>query len=133
MVKPIPMIAVADVVASSHWYQALLGCKSGHGGSEYDQIVSEGEVVLQLHQVDDDHPELGAPIGTPIGVALWFEVADYPGVLKSVQNAEAKVLQPDHLNPFANHREVWVQDPDGYLVVLASRRGDVAEPPVKSN
>ena len=32
--KPQPLIAVADVEASSRWYQELLGGKSGHGGAE---------------------------------------------------------------------------------------------------
>ena len=30
--EPQPLIAVADVEASSLWYRRLLGCESGHGG-----------------------------------------------------------------------------------------------------
>jgi hypothetical protein len=29
------------------------------------------------------------------------------------------------VNPNANHREIWLRDPDGYVVVLASAYGDV--------
>jgi hypothetical protein len=45
-----PLIAVRDVAASSRWYQALLGCESGHGGDEYEMLVSGGELVLQLQR-----------------------------------------------------------------------------------
>ena len=32
--EPQPLIAVADVEASSLWYRRLLGCESGHGGPD---------------------------------------------------------------------------------------------------
>ena len=49
--KPQPLIAVKDVPASSRWYQKLLGCISGHGGDEYEQLIdpATGEMILQLH------------------------------------------------------------------------------------
>ena len=47
-----PLIAVRDVQASSLWYQAVLGCESGHGGSEYEQMVCQGRMILQLHHWD---------------------------------------------------------------------------------
>lgn len=56
--RPQPLIACRDVEASSRWYQRLLGCKSAHGGPEYERLVdpkrqrsehaSEG-LILQLH------------------------------------------------------------------------------------
>lgn len=39
-VRPQPLIAVRGVEASSRWYQRLLGCRSGHGGREYEQLVT---------------------------------------------------------------------------------------------
>ena len=33
-----PLICVADVEASSRWYQRLLGCRSDHGGPNYWEI-----------------------------------------------------------------------------------------------
>jgi hypothetical protein len=39
--KAQPLIAVSDVERSSRWYQQLLGCQSGHGGNEYEQIVKD--------------------------------------------------------------------------------------------
>ena len=47
---PQPLIAVADVEKTSQWYQTILGLESGHGGREYEQLLFEQHVVLQLHQ-----------------------------------------------------------------------------------
>ena len=47
-----PLIAVSDVEVSSRWYQRLLGCQSAHGGTEYERLVSNGVLVLQL-EIDD--------------------------------------------------------------------------------
>ena len=55
-----PLIAVRDMEASSRWYQELLGCESGHGGPEYEWLIKDGELVLQLHAWGaHDHPNLG--------------------------------------------------------------------------
>ncbi|MEN3293630.1 MAG: hypothetical protein V7642_2883 [Burkholderiales bacterium] len=49
---PQPLIAVRDVQASSLWYQAKLGFKSGHGGVEYEQLTFDRRMILQLHHWD---------------------------------------------------------------------------------
>ena len=51
---PQPLIAVHDVAANSRWYQSLLGCESGHGGLEYEQLVCDGRMVMQ-----PEHTETG--------------------------------------------------------------------------
>jgi hypothetical protein len=53
--RPQPLIAVTDVEASSRWYQRLLGCRSAHGGAEYERLVANGALVLQLHRFDTAH------------------------------------------------------------------------------
>ena len=35
------------------------------------------------------------------------------------------MLKSLDVNPNANHREFWLQDRDGYVVVVAGRHGDV--------
>lgn len=127
MVRSIPMIAAADVEAASIWYQTLLKCKSGHGGREYEKLVSDGAAILQIHQLDQDHPDLGSPKNCPVGMVLWFEVSDFDLAVSKAAQLNAKVLEPVHLNTFANHREFWIQDMDGYRVVLASTYGDIAD------
>lgn len=126
-----PLICVRDVAASSRWYQAVLGCQSGHGGDEYEQIVSGGHMVLQLHRWDaHEHPQLGTPEDGRAGrgVALWFQTDHFDDALQHIAAAGAKVVVPARVNPFAGHREVWLHDPDGYVVVIAGRYGDLGGP-----
>ena len=44
-----PLIAVRDAEASSRWYQELLARASGHDGPEYERLLEDGELILQLH------------------------------------------------------------------------------------
>jgi catechol 2,3-dioxygenase-like lactoylglutathione lyase family enzyme len=116
------MVVVRDVLASSRFYQAVLGAESGHGGDEYEQIVSDGEIVLQIHGIDveDHHGPLADP-DQPLGngFLLWFEVADFDATVDRVRTAGAEVVTDVHTNPNARQQEIWLRDPDGYLVVLA--------------
>jgi catechol 2,3-dioxygenase-like lactoylglutathione lyase family enzyme len=116
------MVVVRDVPASSRFYQQVLGAESGHGGNEYEQIVRDGEILLQLHDIDveDHHGPLADP-DQPLGngVLLWFEVADFEAAVDHVRATGAPVVTDVHTNPNARQQEIWVRDPDGYLVVLA--------------
>jgi catechol 2,3-dioxygenase-like lactoylglutathione lyase family enzyme len=127
--RPQPLIAVRDVEASSRWYQHLLDCKSGHGGPEYEQLLFEGELLLQLHAwdvEDDEHPHMGnlniKPWGN--GVLLWFQTDDFDAAVARARDLRADIVEDIHVNTNANHRECWLRDPDGYVVVLASRHSD---------
>lgn len=111
-----------DVHASSRFYTHLLGAERGHGGDEYEQIVADGEIVLQLHRfdVDDHHGPLAdqeVPLGN--GTVTWFEVADFDHAVLRVGELEAAIVRDVELNPNAKQREIWIRDPDGYLVALA--------------
>jgi hypothetical protein len=126
------MICVHDVEASSRWYQRLLGCQSAHGGKEYERLVANGNLILQLHhwEVDHHHGQLGEPEIKPYGngVLLWFEIDDFDTAVKRVEELKAEILMPRHRNPpdgngGPNHWEIWLRDPDGYKVVLASPDG----------
>ena len=126
--RPQPLIAVADVPAASRWYQTLLGCRSGHGGDEYEQLLDrDGYLIMQLHAWDAHaHPHLGAaasPRGA--GVLLWFQVEDFDAAVTRAQQLGAVVLEGPKVNPNAHHRELWLRDPDGYVVVLASAYGQL--------
>jgi len=124
MIAAQPMIAVSDVRASCRWYRALLGCRSAHGGDEYEQLIDgDGDLILQLHHWDAHaHPHLGDPAKRPYGngVMLWFATDDFDAAVVRARAISAKVLQGPIDNPNAGHRELWVADPDGYVVVLAS-------------
>ena len=121
-VRPQPMIVVADVEPASVWYQRVLGVTSGHGGSDYEQLLAEGRLVLQLHRraVDHHHGAMADPDRpTGNGVALWFEVAAFDAAVERARAVGATVETDVHVNPNAGHREIWLRDLDGYLVVLA--------------
>ena len=125
--RPQPLIAVRDVAASSRWYQHLLGGASGHGGDEYEQLVDRsGALVLQLHAWDaHDHPHLGDPARPRgNGVLLWFQVEDFDAAVLRAGALAAPVLEGPKFNPNARHHEIWLRDPDGYVVVLAGNPGD---------
>ena len=130
--RPQPLIAVTDVEASSRWYRHLLGLESAHGGSEYERLTRDGALVLQLHSfgVEHDHGPIGNRDDTPYGngVLLWFEVDDFDEALQRGVELDADVVLPRHRNPpdgngGPNHWEIWLRDPDGYMVVLASPDG----------
>jgi predicted enzyme related to lactoylglutathione lyase len=132
------LIAVRDVEASSRWYQHLLGLRSDHGGPHYERLLADGVLVLQLHEweTEHDHGPIGSPSSEPgHGVLLWFgEVTDFDEVVVRAEQLDATVVLPPHRNPPAGqgngpgHREVWLEDPDGYTVVIASPDGEAFEP-----
>jgi len=126
--RPQPLISVRDVEASSRWYQRLLGCQSAHGGAEYERLVSDGQLVLQLHRwdVEHHHGKMGDPHLTHgNGVLLWFETSDFDAAVVRATEMQAEVVLPRHRNPpegegGPNHWGIWLRDPDGCTVVLAS-------------
>jgi catechol 2,3-dioxygenase-like lactoylglutathione lyase family enzyme len=116
------MIAVRDVPASSRFYAEILQAESAHGGTDYEQLVSDGELIMQLHQIDvEDHHGRLAAEGVPLGngALLWFEVADFDAAAARAKAIGAVIQRDVEVNPNANQKEIWLRDPDGYLVVLA--------------
>jgi catechol 2,3-dioxygenase-like lactoylglutathione lyase family enzyme len=129
-VRAQPLIAVRDVRASRRWYERLLGVE-GLGEHEhrdvYDRLLSGGQMVLQLHRWDDeDHANLVGADAAPHGhgVLLWFETDDFDGAVARARELCAEVVEEPHVNPAPRHREIWLRDPDGYVVVVASPDGE---------
>jgi catechol 2,3-dioxygenase-like lactoylglutathione lyase family enzyme len=129
------MLVVHDVEAASAWYRELIGLTSGHGGPEYERLLDpSGAFVLQLHAWDQDHEHanLGDPDARPYGngVLLWFEVDDFDDAVARAERLSAEVVLAPHRNPPEGepggpaHREIWLKDPEGYAVVLASPDGE---------
>ncbi|MEM9466776.1 MAG: VOC family protein [Actinomycetota bacterium] len=116
------MLVVSDVERSSRFYCEVVGLESGHGGDEYEQLLHDGELVMQLHDdgTDDHHGPLADP-DQPRGngALVWFEVADFDAAVARATAAGAPVERAVHENPNARQRELWIRDPDGYRVVLA--------------
>ena len=123
------MITVKDVQASSRFYQSLLGAESGHGGDEYEMIVKEGELLLQLHGWNpEEHPGMfkeGVPLGN--GVLIMFRTPVFDEVVNHAKEMGLKFLEEPAVNPLAQHRECIVEDPDGYSIGIISEYGDTGE------
>jgi catechol 2,3-dioxygenase-like lactoylglutathione lyase family enzyme len=131
-VRAEPLIAVRDVRASSRWYQTLLASDAlpdHEHRSTYDRIYCDGHLVLQLHAWDEEnHPNLvdadAAPSGH--GVLVWFEVTDFNAAVQRARSLKAQIIEEPHVNPNARQKEIWIRDPDGYVVVLAGPGGDTS-------
>jgi hypothetical protein len=125
-----PLIAVRDVRASSRWYAELLGADTlpDHPHREtYDRIWRSGRLLLQLHAWDaEEHPNLvKADAGPPgHGVVLWFQVEDFDLAVDRARRLGVEIVEDVHFNPAPNHREIWLRDAEGYVVVLASLDGE---------
>jgi hypothetical protein len=123
------LIAVRDVRTSSLWYQELLGLDPlpDHPHRDtYDRLLCEGRLLLQLHAWDEeDHPNLvnreAAPVGH--GVLLWFEVNDFDAAVQRARALNAQIITEPQFNPNPRHMEIWLRDPDGYVVVVAGPDG----------
>jgi hypothetical protein len=98
----------------------------------YEQLVSDSQLVLQLHnfEVEHHHGRIADPHNKPYGngVLLWFGVDDFDAVLQCAAERCVEMIRPRHRNPpdgngGPNHWECWMRDPDGYIVVVASPYG----------
>jgi len=130
-VRAQPILAVRDVRASARWYATILGSTDSTGSppSDHDHLyrrIYVGDaLVLQLHAWDEeDHPNLvdadRAPVGH--GVLVWFELDDYAAAAARARAIGAHVIE-ETINPRPQHHELWLRDPDGYVVVLVSPDG----------
>jgi L-ascorbate metabolism protein UlaG (beta-lactamase superfamily) len=86
---------------------------------------------LHRWDVEHDHGGIGDREARPYGngVLLWFEVSDFDDAVARSERLEAEVVLPVHRNPPEGpggpaHRELWLRDPNGYAVVLASPDGE---------
>lgn len=127
-----PLIAVRDVRASSRWYGTLFAANSlpDHRHRDlYDRVFSSGRLILQLHAWDEEHhPNLvnanAAPPGH--GVLLWFQVTDFDSTVDRARELRAEIILEPQVNPAPQHREIWLRDPDGYVLVIASPDGEAS-------
>jgi hypothetical protein len=127
------------VAAASRWYQRLLGCESGHGGSLYDRLVQDGVLRLQLHACDEeDHANLVGADAAPHGhgVPLWFEVDDFDAAVGRVSHRggprgfvrlEGQTLTiPDYRgNRYFNTLGNLVSNPRAALLFVDFEEGDL--------
>ena len=123
------IIGVRDVPGSFTWYQSLFGQPETLPVHDYfGQILdTDGTVLVCLHQWGaHEHPSLMTPDKAPPGngLLLFFRVDDFDMALTRARALVSRLEEEPHVNPAPQHREIWIQDPDGYFVVLASPDGE---------
>ena len=121
MTKIDPIIAVQDVEASSKWYQSVFGCRSRHGGNEFDILVSENdEVLICLHKWEEHgHPTMTNPSSTPgNGIILYFRTENMNAIRQNVEKIGGSVEEDIRLNPNSRQLEFSLRDPDGYYLTI---------------
>src|SRR5262245_50027429 len=86
---------------------------------------------LHHFAVEHHHGRIGDPEQRPYGngVALWLEIDDFDAAVRHAEVLNAEIALAPHRNPPEGparpaHREIWLRDPDGYLVVRASPDGE---------
>lgn len=122
MSKMDPIIAVKDVEASSKWYQSVFGCRSLHGGKEFDILVSENDqILICLHKWGEHgHPTMTNPAIKPgNGLILYFRTENMEGIRKNASTHGIDVEEDVHLNPNSTKMEFSLRDPDGYYLTIS--------------
>ena len=90
-------------------------------------ILRQGDAVIlfrELETLEIQHPALFQslhhhPLG--IGMTLEFTVVDLSPVLRDVDRRQLHLLYELEDDEFGR-REIWLHDPDGYLVILCQER-----------
>ena len=121
MTKLDPIIAVKDVKVSSKWYQSVFGCRSMHGGNEFDILVSENdEILMCLHKWGEhEHPTMSDSSITPgNGLILYFRTENINLIRQNVKKTGCLIVEDIHLNPNSTKKEFSIRDPDGYYLTI---------------
>ena len=121
MIKIDPIIAVSDVEASSNWYQTIFGCRSMHGGKEFDILVTENDAVLIcLHKWGEHgHPTMAnSGIVPGNGLILYFRTDNMHNIRQNVNKTGSSIAEEIHLNPNSTKMEFSLRDPDGYYLTI---------------
>ncbi|MEO7293050.1 MAG: VOC family protein [Ginsengibacter sp.] len=121
MTKIDPIIAVKDVEASSKWYQLVFGCRSMHGGKDFDILVSENdEVLICLHKWGEhDHPTMANPgIANGNGLILYFRTENMKAIRQNIEEIGGYIEEDIHLNSNSTKKEFSLRDPDGYYLTV---------------
>jgi hypothetical protein len=53
-------------------------------------------------------------------------VEDFEAAVERARRLDAEVIEDAHINPDPNQWEIWLRDPDGYVVVIAGPTGGAA-------
>lgn len=122
MTKLDTIIAVKDVETSSKWYQTVFGCKSMHGGNEFDILTDKNDdVLLCLHKWGEhDHPTMQTSnMTTGNGLILYFRTENMEQIRENLRTIDYNVEEEIQLSPNSRRNEFSLRDPDGYYITIA--------------
>jgi catechol 2,3-dioxygenase-like lactoylglutathione lyase family enzyme len=133
MKRPWPIIAVANVAASSAWYTALLDAQQNHpGATVFNQILdADGTILLCPHRRgpsgprgDHEWPSLSGAAKGPVGngLLLWFVVDDFDAAWARAQRMGATIHEAPNKDNGTGMRAFVACDPDGYYVTVNEAR-----------
>lgn len=88
--------------------------------------LGESEMMLQeWHNLAEDAPHAYSVDDVPGGTfSLYFRVDDVEAVLARLGDVE--IVKPLQMTWYGMH-EVWVKDPDGYVVTIGTPKGEAPE------
>ncbi len=113
------MLFVSNVEASSKWFQEFLGVTSGHGGPEFEMLMNDGDLFLQLHLIGNDHDHevsTAAPLGH--GVVIVVYIDDAKTFYEKALGLDLEIISKLHFNEIANMHEFVVREPNGYSLMV---------------
>ncbi len=117
-----PIVAVFDVQASSKWFQQVFGCKSKHGGEDFEVLVSEDDqVILCLHRWEaHEHPTMqDQTVKVGNGLILYFRSENIDEIRERLRKMDYLVDKEINLNTNSGRREFSVIEPNGYYLTVS--------------
>ena len=114
------MLFVKDVEIASQWFQDFLGVASGHGGPEFEMLMNEDQIFLQLHLIEEGHHDHEVNTAEPLGhgVVVVIYVDDAKALFERAKELDLSLLSELHFNEVANMHEFVVQEPNGYSLMI---------------
>ena len=111
-------LLVRDVARSVAYYTSVLGAELQYADADFAALKLDGTAfMLHADHTYEDHPWQGRLVSgrdRGLGAELRLFGVDPDGVEKRARDADALVIKAAH-DRGHGWREVWVQDPDGYV------------------
>jgi catechol 2,3-dioxygenase-like lactoylglutathione lyase family enzyme len=126
-------LGVADLDRTAAFYNDILQLATERflpaPGHRPLLMLRRGDATIlfrELEALEAQHPALFQnlnrhPLG--VGMTLEFTVADLRPVLRAVTRRQLHLLYELEDEEFDRH-EIWLHDPDGYLVILCRESGN---------
>jgi catechol 2,3-dioxygenase-like lactoylglutathione lyase family enzyme len=103
-----PILSVADLARSLHYYVEVLGFTNADWGGDDFTCVTRDNAAIYLSQGDQGHP----------GTWVWVGVGDVEVLHEELKTRGATILHPPEHFPWAC--EMKVGDPDGHVLRFGS-------------